>query len=349
MLKNVTVILFSKDRATLLFQAIQSISACDVRLIVADGSAHPLNDFPKKSEKITYLHIPDVPFYVRLLEAFASLDTDYCILGTDDDRVSFETVAECASLLDKNPDIVRACGTTIHIPDFSKRGLRYAFPDLNVEKLLDTSNGTNHSSIERFKSGLRCNTQVFYSLTRSNVALAVVKLLSKLPDNAGILGELIWSHLPQLVGKTVLCDKLQMVRNLPAHKPRHHIYRASFSELRSLMQWDQFACLESSLISFSSEFGISQASMATVADLLNEKLFQPTNVSSEALMAEHILQIRLMRLFLFLINPGALRNSGLRWQTRTLAAGLANRARARCKGYPWIQPEDRIRAEQLLN
>jgi glycosyltransferase domain-containing protein len=344
---ELTFVIFTKNRPERLLKTLEVISRSEWPAIIADGSEMPIAPSRLPSRRFNYLHMPGASVGQRLFHAMEKVESKYCCLHADDDRMSPPTLLECVEVLEQEGRASRSCGTTIHTSSITRDGIRFAFPDLAVERILDLTNPPCPRA--RYLEIKRVFPQVFYGVMRTPIALAIARVGSEIADDAGILAEELWVTLPALLGGTLLVDRIQTIREAPMVGPNHEQFRSQFDSLDSLSEWPGFAAFKARLIIFCEEVGVSQ----DLADDILEKMEVdccafPEKQDSGPKPPRDLLAFY-HRIRLMAANPFVLQNRNSRFRMRRLAKGLANRHRTRCHGYPWKTTEDLLRAMQTID
>ncbi|MBX7190669.1 MAG: TIGR00180 family glycosyltransferase [Sandaracinaceae bacterium] len=263
-----TLVMMSKDRPRALEQMALHYVEQGFEVVAVDGSAQASSTL-SASARLTYLHRPGVPYWIRLGEAMERVRGRSCALAADDDAMIRPAMHEAAALLAEPGNLVRVCGTVVHACQ-ERRRMDYSFPDLKNECLLDVTSSPD--PVTRFDTMLRVMPQVYYGVVRSDVAKAMARALSMIPDDALRLAEYLWISLPALVGEQMLLPRLQVVRSVG--RPNYAAFVAAFADGKRLSQWDRYPELEARLRAFMTELGMDATAASAALRVLEQHFGQ---------------------------------------------------------------------------
>ena len=98
LLEKLTIVIFSYNRHKYLKRTIKYWSNYNVQLLVLDGSDSRLIDDCISSKNIKYVYDP-VSLYSRLLNSADYINTEFMILGCDDEFYFPSALSECIKFL----------------------------------------------------------------------------------------------------------------------------------------------------------------------------------------------------------------------------------------------------------
>ena len=101
LLDKLTIIIFTYNRHNFLKRTIKYWSNYNIKLVILDGSDTKLEDLYLKQQNIKYIHNTNV-LYERLLSSINYIDTEFMILGTDDEFYLPSALSSCVKFLSKD-------------------------------------------------------------------------------------------------------------------------------------------------------------------------------------------------------------------------------------------------------
>jgi glycosyltransferase domain-containing protein len=111
-LKKLTIIIFSYNRQKYLIRTLKYWSNYDIKLLVLDGSSEKLEDPILNNKNIKYIYDPR-SLNDRLISSIDYVDTEFTILGCDDEFYLPSALDSCINFLTKNPSYSCCGGMTV--------------------------------------------------------------------------------------------------------------------------------------------------------------------------------------------------------------------------------------------
>ena len=99
-LNNLTIVIPTHNRHKYLKRTIKYWANCGAKLLVLDGSDIKLEDPSLKEKNTKYIYNPN-NFYNRLLSSIKYIDTEFMILGSDDEFYLPSALSSCVAFLTK--------------------------------------------------------------------------------------------------------------------------------------------------------------------------------------------------------------------------------------------------------
>ena len=107
-LEKLTIVIFTYNRHNYLKRTINYWAKYKIKLVILDGSSSKFNDPILENEDVKYIHSTS-SLYDRLLSSAKYIDTDFMILGADDEFYLPSALSSCVSFLIENPSF-SSCG-----------------------------------------------------------------------------------------------------------------------------------------------------------------------------------------------------------------------------------------------
>src|SRR5210317_1860826 len=102
LLDKLTIVIFTYNRNEYLKRTINYWLNYNVKLLILDGSSTKLEDPCLKTKKIKYIY-DTTGLYKRLLSSVNYIDTEFVILGSDDEFYLPSALSSCVQFLIKEP------------------------------------------------------------------------------------------------------------------------------------------------------------------------------------------------------------------------------------------------------
>ena len=207
-LDKLTIVIFSHNRHKYLKRTIKYWSDYNVKLLVLDGSDTKLNDSCLNSKNLKYIHNP-VDLYDRLLSSTNYIDTEFMLLGGDDEFYLPSAISKCIEFLLKESTFSSCGGLSVGFSTYKKN----VFGNEQYPKLKDLS--LDHdNALDRIKSHFHNYVPAhFYSVIRSNKWKIICKHTFKKEYNFFAAFELQVEFLVMVSGKSKIISELMWLRN----------------------------------------------------------------------------------------------------------------------------------------
>lgn len=216
LLRNLTLVIFTYNRHEFLKRTIRYWSNYNLKLVILDGSDKKLKDQCLKSKNIKYIYGPK-DLYTRLLNSKNYIETEFVILGSDDEFYFPSALISCINFLINNSNFSCCGGIALGFGRTKKRRSLYGqerYPKLHNLTL-------NHNfAAERVKKHFSNYVPAhFYSVMRTNVWKKICKhvFLKEFSFDAAL--ELQVEFLLLVSGKSKIISELMWMRNLNENLP----------------------------------------------------------------------------------------------------------------------------------
>lgn len=100
-ISDCTVLIFTYEREQFLYRTMTYWSACEVKVVIADGSKEPSLNIP---DNIEYLHRPGATITDRIIELTSKVATKYAVFVADDDFIGYEALQRSVEFLKMHSD-----------------------------------------------------------------------------------------------------------------------------------------------------------------------------------------------------------------------------------------------------
>jgi glycosyltransferase domain-containing protein len=213
-LNNLTIIIFSYNRHIHLKRVIRYWSNYNVRLVVLDGSTTKLEDPCLKTKNLRYIY-DQSGFFNRLLSSPNFIDTEYMILGSDDEFYLPSALSSCIEFLNKEHTYSSCQGVAIGFGTRKKGQEAYGFQQYPKLKDLCLSQGLNQEkAIDRISKHFSYYTIAHtFSVIRSSKWKIICKHVFEKEYNFYCAWELQIEFLALVSGKTKIIPELMWMRN----------------------------------------------------------------------------------------------------------------------------------------
>lgn len=210
LLKNLTLVIFTYNRPEFLKRTIKYWSNYNLKLLILDGSDIKLKDPCLKNKNVKYIFGPK-DLYTRLLNSINNIDTEFVILGSDDEFYFPSALTSCITFLINNSNFSCCGGIALGFGRTKKRRLygQVRYPELHNLILND------NFAIERIEKHFSNYVPAhFYSVMRTNVWQKICRhvFIKEFSFDAAL--ELQIEFLLLVNGKTKIISELMWMRNL---------------------------------------------------------------------------------------------------------------------------------------
>ena len=207
-LEKLTIVIISYNRHKYLKRTIKYWSDYNVKLLVLDGSDIKLEDPCLNIKNIRYIHGPK-DLYGRLLSSINYIDTEFMMLGCDDEFYLPSALSTCVEFLTKKSSFSTCGGRAIGFHTNKKN----IFGGIQYPKLKDLSLDSDSAS-ERIEDHFSNYVPAhFYSVIRSGKWKLICKHTFEKEYNFFAAFELQVEFLVMVSGKTKIISELMWLRN----------------------------------------------------------------------------------------------------------------------------------------
>lgn len=230
MLQKLTLLIISYNRHKLLLRAIKYWSNFDVKVVILDGSNVALKYSNLNYKNIRYIHDPR-SLNERLFNSSNYIETDFMILGTDDDFYLPSALCSCVKFLSHEKDFSSCGGCSI---GFNVTKSKKIFGKEYYQKLKYLSLN-NCSALSRIKKHFSNYVPAHvYSVIRSDVWKIISKYIFSGENYFFSDDELQIEFLTLVAGKSKILPELMWMRNLGQQAVRNS---NNFKKLNFLDSW----------------------------------------------------------------------------------------------------------------
>jgi len=209
LLQKLTIVIFSYNRHKYLKRTINYWSNYNVKLVILDGSNNKLVDPCLNSEKIKYIYDPK-SLYARLLRSGDYIDTEFMILGCDDEFYLPSALSECIKFL-LSEDSFSSCGGCAASFEVYKKEIVLSEMYHNLKNI----NLDHDSSAERIKSHFNNYLPAhLYSILRTNKWKLICKYVFEKEFSFYAAWEMQIEFLIMVSGKSKIIPELMWMRNI---------------------------------------------------------------------------------------------------------------------------------------
>lgn len=211
LLQKLTIVIFSYNRHRYLKRTIKYWSNYNVKLLVLDGSDIKLEDSCLNTKNIKYIYYPR-GLYERLLSSINYIDTEFVILGSDDEFYLPSALSTCIDFLIKESSFSSCKGRAIGFGTRNKG--KEIFGKEQYPKLrnlcLDHDNAYERIS-KHFSNYVQAH---LYSVMRSDKWQIICNYVFEKEYNFTGVWELQIEFLLMVSGKSKVIPELMWMRNL---------------------------------------------------------------------------------------------------------------------------------------
>jgi glycosyltransferase domain-containing protein len=215
-LDKITIIIFSYNRHRFLKRTIEYWSKHNVRLVILDGSDNRMNEKYLNKKNIKYFH-DKRGLFERLLSSVDYIDTEFMILGSDDEFYLPSTLSLCVKFLIDNKNFSCCGGRSLGFGINKKKIFgRKIYPKLKNFKL---DNDLVHKRIQ--KHFLNYVPAHIYSVMRTYNWRVICNHVFKKEYNFDSNWEIQIEFLTIAAGKSKIIENLMWLRNLTVEPIRY--------------------------------------------------------------------------------------------------------------------------------
>ena len=207
-LDKITICILSANREEDLKKKILFYKKKKIRLIILDQSLSSIKKFCdiNLNKNSYYFHYPNFNYLRRVILIKNYLKTKYCMIQTDDDLFSLNSIVKSLLFLEKNNDYVSVSGKVFSVNIFKKKFyFKEIFKSSRTIKFND--------SFIRLKSMLNFSFfNIYYGISRTKFLLNHIKILK---NNYKIYGENLHRfHDLQYLIILSLTGKIKIINNI---------------------------------------------------------------------------------------------------------------------------------------
>lgn len=213
LLQKLTIVIFSYNRHIYLKRSIKYWSSYNVKVIALDGSDIRLQDPCLNFKNIKYIHDPR-SLYDRLLNSINYIDTDYMILGSDDEFYLPSALSSCIEFLTKEISFASCGGRAIGFR--TREQGKKIFGNEQYPKLRNLCLDQDDASKRAYKHFSNYTPAHIYSVMRTSKWKIICKHVFKKEYNFFAVWELQIEFLVTISGKSKIIPELMWLRSFDA-------------------------------------------------------------------------------------------------------------------------------------
>lgn len=224
LLTKLTILIFSYNRQEYLTRTIKYWLNYNVNLVILDGSKVKLNDPCLSSKKIKYIHNIN-GLYDRFLSSQELIDTEFMMLGSDDEFYLPSAVSSCIKFLMEEPTYYSCGGRALAFGHDGKK--YYGFePYPKLKDLCLDSNDFIERIFKHFSVYVPAHV---YSVMRTSNWNIICSNIFKKKYNFDSSEELQIEFLVMVSGKSKIIPQLMWMRNreVPSVNEKNPQFRLS--------------------------------------------------------------------------------------------------------------------------
>ena len=208
LLQKLTIVIFSFNRQKYIKRTIKYWSNYQVKLLVLDGSDVKLEDPCLNTKNIKYIHDPR-DIYERLLSSVNYIETEFMILGCDDEFYLPSALNSCIKFLLKNPNFSSCGGCAIGFHNNGKEIFGIEQYSRSKDICLD-----HDSALERITKHFHNYLPAHeYSVMLTSTWKPICKHVFKKEYSFFAAFELQIEFLVMVSGKSIIIPELMWMRN----------------------------------------------------------------------------------------------------------------------------------------
>jgi glycosyltransferase domain-containing protein len=208
LLEELTLVIATYNRQSYAKRCMNYWSGKGLTVIIVDGSEKRI-DIENYGKNINYIHQP-TGYYERLYSVIDMVETEYVLLGCEDEFYIPSTLNSCIETIKKDQELVACCGYVIGFNVVNKKVLgNDIYPRINKNSNLKDSD-PNH----RIKKHFSNYEQLFtYSICRSNFWKLAAKTIFSKEYSCYSLHEIQIELLMSFAGKNKVISELMWLRS----------------------------------------------------------------------------------------------------------------------------------------
>jgi glycosyltransferase domain-containing protein len=209
-LERLTIVIPTYNRQTFALRSMQYWSGTDVNIVVVDGTKKNIDSaiISQLRPNIKYIHSP-TSFYKRMLSVIDHVETEYVLVGCDDEFYIPSALNSCIKKLSLDHELV-TCGGRSALFDWKNNSVTGfgVYPKLKNLKLKDSI------PTDRIKKHFSNYTPAhFYSVNRTKIWKIVMKEMCSKKYSFYASAEIQFEFLMVYAGKTLIIPELMWLRS----------------------------------------------------------------------------------------------------------------------------------------
>lgn len=209
-LEKLTIVIYSFNRHKYLIRTLKYWSNFNAKVLVLDGSKEKLENDCLSAKNIKYIHDPR-SLYDRLLSSVNFIDTNFIILGCDDEFYLPSALSSCVEFLEKNKEYSSCGGRTLGFG----RNSSDEFYGRKVYSKLENFSLIDNDPLKRAKQHMsNYEPAHVYSVMHTKTWRIISKYIFEKEYNLYAALELQIEFLLPIAGKSKIIPELMTMRNL---------------------------------------------------------------------------------------------------------------------------------------
>ena len=233
-LNNLTIVIPTHNRHKYLKRTIKYWANCGAKLLVLDGSDIKLEDPSLKEKNTKYIYNPN-NFYNRLLSSIKYIDTEFMILGSDDEFYLPSALSSCVAFLTKETSYSSCQGLALGFGTRKNGQEVYGFERYPEFKDLCLNHDNALERIEKHFSNYTMAST--WSVMRSSNWKLICKHIFEKEYNFAGGFELQIEFLALVLGKSKIIPELMWMRNNDVPPIRGTDYGPSWDLTVLIPEW----------------------------------------------------------------------------------------------------------------
>jgi glycosyltransferase domain-containing protein len=240
MLKDITLIIPTKNRHLYLARALEYYSNSGLNIIVADATTKKFT-LPVPGN-VEFLHYPNVPYCDKLSDVLRKVNTTYTLLCADDDFILPSAIKTCVDFLEGHPEYKSAQG---HYVFYNYHHHRFYYTPAYVETIgadindkLPSKRMASYNSIPiQLYYCVHHTATLKYVFDHSSGKITNLNLVELLIGYAAIIcGKhkvlpIFYAQRELLYGSAGKSDRIDVISNSPEYKEQYELFLESMIDL----------------------------------------------------------------------------------------------------------------------
>ena len=209
-IQKLTIIIPTCQRQKFVIRTMQYWSGKGPKVILLDGSEKGLdrNILKHIQSNVIYIHNP-VGVYERIFLAISLVDTEYVMLGSDDEFYILSALNSCLTRLSLDSKFVACCGRAVGFKWYNNSVVGYNIYPNFKDLILDNSNSLDRL-IKHFSNYVPAH---IYAVCRASVWKNAAQMILSKEYNFYAASELQMEFLLVYAGRTLVIPELMWMRS----------------------------------------------------------------------------------------------------------------------------------------
>lgn len=211
LLKKLSIIIPTYNRKSFALRCIEYWSEKEPTVIILDGSKNKIDDLNLKNigQNIKYIHLP-TGYYHRLRSVINMIETDYVLLGCDDEFYIPSALNSCIKTISNQSQLVACCGRAIGFNFVNNEVSGYdIYPKLTEKRISDQANYKDRIK----KHFLNYEQSHTYAICKSNIWKIAAQTIFSKEYSCYSMHEIQFEFLMTFAGKSQVLPELMWLRS----------------------------------------------------------------------------------------------------------------------------------------